>query len=84
MIRLLYFAWVRTQIGIDEESLTLPKVPFTVAELLDWLPSQSPAYALLEQQRSLLRVAVNQEFAGSETLIHPGDEVAVFPPVTGG
>lgn len=84
MIRLLYFAWVRTQIGIDEESLTLPKVPLTVAELLDWLPSQSPAHALLEQQRSRLRVAVNQEFAEPETLIHPGDEVAVFPPVTGG
>ena len=84
MIRLLYFAWVRAQIGVDEERQTPPKSPLTVAEMLDWLPTLSPAHAQAMMPRNRLRVAVNQEFADPDTLIHPGDEVAVFPPVTGG
>ena len=84
MIRLLYFAWVRTQIGLEEERQTPPKSPLTVTEMLDWLPSLSAAHASLEEHRARLRVAVNQEFADPDTLIHAGDEVAVFPPVTGG
>ena len=84
MIRLLYFAWVRAQIGVDEERQTPPKSPLTVAEMLDWLPTLSPAHAQAMMQRNRLRVAVNQEFADPDTLIHPGDEVAVFPPVPGG
>ena len=84
MIRLLYFAWVRAQIGVDEERQTPPKSPITVAEMLDWLPTLSAAHAEAMVQRNRLRVAVNQEFADPDTLIHPGDEVAVFPPVTGG
>jgi len=84
MIRLLYFAWVRAQIGLDEERQTLPKTPMTVDELLDWMPSLGAGHALALEQRSKLRVAVNQAFAEADTLIHPGDEVAVFPPVTGG
>ena len=84
MIRLLYFAWVKAQIGLDEERQNLPKTPMTVEEILDWLPSLGAGHAAALEQRAKLRVAVNQEFAEPETLINPGDEVAVFPPVTGG
>ena len=84
MIRLLYFAWVRVQIGLDEECQTLPGSPMTVEALLDWLPSLGPGHARALAQRGKLRVAVNQVFAELDTLIHAGDEVAVFPPVTGG
>ena len=84
MIRLLYFAWVRVQIGIDEERQPLPSSPMTVEALLDWLPSLGPGHARALEQRGKLRVAVNQVFAQPDTLIYAGDEVAVFPPVTGG
>ena len=84
MIRLLYFAWVRAQIGVAEERQSLPKTPLTVAELLDWLPTLGAGHATALEQRERLRVAVNQAFAEPDTLIRPGDEVAVFPPVTGG
>ena len=84
MIRLLYFAWVRAQIGVSEEQLTPPKTPLTVAELLDWLPTLGAGHAAALEQRAKLRVAVNQDFAEPDTLIQAGDEVAVFPPVTGG
>ena len=83
MIRLLYFAWVRVQIGLDEERQTLPGSPMTVEALLDWL-LLGPGHARALEQRGKLRVAVNQVFAEPDTLIHAGDEVAVFPPVTGG
>ena len=84
MIRLLYFAWVRAQIGVDEERQTPPETPLTVAALLNWLPTLSDGHAAAMAQRTRLRVAVNQEFAELDTVIHAGDEVAVFPPVTGG
>ena len=84
MIRLLYFAWARAQIGLDEERQTPPKSPLTVSEMLDWLPTLGTGHAAALEQRARLRVAVNQQFADPDTLIHPGDEVAVFPPVTGG
>lgn len=84
MIRLLYFAWVRAQIGIEEERQRLPKTPMTVEELLDWMPSLGAGHAAALEQRARLRVAVNQSFAEADTLIVAGDEVAVFPPVTGG
>ena len=84
MIRLLYFAWVRVQIGVAEEQQTLPDESITVAALLDWLPSPGPGHARALEQRAKLRVAVNQVFAESDMIIRAGDEVAVFPPVTGG
>ncbi|MAH87520.1 MAG: molybdopterin converting factor subunit 1 [Kiloniella sp.] len=83
-MRLLYFAWVRVQIGVAEEQQTLPDESITVAALLDWLPSLGPGHARALEQRAKLRVAVNQVFAESDMIIRAGDEVAVFPPVTGG
>ena len=66
------------------ERQTPPKSPLTVSEMLDWLPTLGKGHAAALEQRARLRVAVNQEFAEPDTLIHAGDEVAVFPPVTGG
>ena len=83
-MKLLYFAWVRTKVGRTSEQLEPPASVTTVAALLDWLKTLSPrhAYALADLAR--VRVAVNQDYV---TLDHPvtaTDEVAIFPPVTGG
>jgi molybdopterin converting factor small subunit len=56
----------------------------TVAELLAWLQSRGPGYAEALADLSALRVAVNQEYALPGDPVGPGDEVALFPPVTGG
>jgi sulfur-carrier protein len=84
MIELLYFAWVRERIGLDGERIELPADIGTVAQLLDWLESRSEVHASALHDRSRLRVAVNQDFARPDAPVRAGDEVAIFPPVTGG
>ena len=81
---LLYFAWVREQIGRDAEEIALPADVQTVAALLDWLRSRGRGYASALQDMSVIRVAVNQEFAAPDHAVADGDEIALFPPVTGG
>ncbi|MFQ3665263.1 MAG: molybdopterin converting factor subunit 1 [Sphingomonadaceae bacterium] len=83
MIRLLYFAWVRERIGAAEESLALAG-PMPLAVLLGELAARSEGHAAALAESQRLRFAINQEFAGPEAVVHPGDEVALFPPVTGG
>ncbi len=80
----LYFAWVREQIGVDEETLTPPASVETVADLLDWLAARSPNHAAALADRTAIRVALDQDFAQPDTPLGTAQEVAIFPPVTGG
>jgi sulfur-carrier protein len=81
VLHLLYFAWVREQMGKDGETIPLPGGVATVADLLGWLTQRGDT-VFVETDR--LRVAVNQTFASLDTAIASGDEIAIFPPVTGG
>ena len=84
MIELLYFSWVRERIGKDGERVELPPGIATVAALLDWLEARGGVYGAALGDRSRLRIAVNQAFAPLDAPVCAGDEVAIFPPVTGG
>lgn len=79
---LLYFAWVRQKIGKSEERLT-PDAR-DVASLIAHLKGLGPNYADAFTDLSRIRVAVNQHHAGLDAPVGPNDEVAFFPPVTGG
>ena len=83
-MKLLYFAWLRARIGHAEEETALPEHVRDVAGLLDWLRGRGPAYAEALRDLSVVRVAVNQDYVGRDHPIGEGDEVALFPPVTGG
>jgi sulfur-carrier protein len=83
-VKLLYFAWLRARIGQAEEDLALPPEVRDVAGLLDWLRARGPRYAETLRDLSVVRVAVNQEYVGRNHPVRDGDEVALFPPVTGG
>ncbi len=83
-ITVLYFAWLRERVGISQEQVTPPAEVGNVSALTDWLIARSPAHARAFAARATIRAAVNQEFADPGTTIRPGDEVAFFPPVTGG
>jgi sulfur-carrier protein len=83
-VKLLYFAWLRARIGQAEEELPLPPDVRDVAALLDWLKRRGPRYGDALRDLSVVRVAVNQEYVGRNHPIGDGDEVALFPPVTGG
>jgi molybdopterin synthase sulfur carrier subunit len=83
-VKLLYFAWVRQKIGFSEEDITAPPSITTVAALVEFLRRRGPGYEAAFRDLKLLRVAVNQEHAGFDANVRPDDEVAFFPPVTGG
>ena len=83
-MKLLYFAWLKTKTGVAEEEVVPPPEVATVAELLTWLQGRGPGHAEALADLSALKVAVNQEYAKPSDPVRPSDEVALFPPVTGG
>ena len=80
-MKLLYFAWVRQKTGVSEETLRLPAGITTLRQLAGHLSERYPdVFADLGR----LRAAVNQEHASWDASVSDDDEVAFFPPVTGG
>lgn len=84
MLKLLYFALLRERMGRGEEQLALPAGVATVGQLGDWLRARDAKGAAAFAHPALIRAAVNQDFAGPDAPVRAGDEVAFFPPVTGG
>ena len=83
-MKILYFAWLRARIGCAEEEVTLPAEIRNVAGLLDWLKARGPRFAEALGDLSVARVAVNLDYVGRDHPVEDRDEVAIFPPVTGG
>ena len=83
-MKLLYFAWVKDRIGLSEETVDLPNDVTTIIELLDWLASRGENYASAINNGKTVRIAVNQSYAPEDKSITNEDEIALFPPVTGG
>ena len=83
-VQVLYFAWLRERAGRSEESVALPEGVATVGGLITHLSGLDEAHASAFAHAGLVRAAVNQDFADRATPVRPGDEVAFFPPVTGG
>jgi molybdopterin synthase sulfur carrier subunit len=83
-LTILYFAWLRERTGTSLERVTRPAGVGTVGELIAWLAERSRGHASAFANRRTVRCAVNQDFADPATPVGPGDEVAFFPPVTGG
>lgn len=82
-ITVLFFAGLREALGSGRESLPLPPGVVTVGALRDALAARGEAWVALATTKNL-RVAVNQQMVGLDAPIRAGDEVAFFPPVTGG
>ncbi len=83
-IKLLFFARLREQLGVDAEVLELPPGAWTVASLRTHLRSRGAAWAEALAEGKAIRAAVNQQMAPAEAAVPDGAEVAFFPPVTGG
>jgi molybdopterin synthase sulfur carrier subunit len=83
-LRILYFANIREKLGMDAEEIELPAGVATIAALRAHLRSRGGAWADAMAEGKLLRAAVNQDMAQPAAPIKSGDEVAFFPPVTGG
>ena len=83
-MKILYFAWLRGKTGIGEEDVTPPDEVQTVTGLIEWLATRSTGHAEALADLSVVRVAVNQEYVGFDHAVTSRDEIALFPPVTGG
>jgi molybdopterin synthase sulfur carrier subunit len=83
-VKLVYFAWVRQKAGTNEENFELPPGVKTARDLAALLRSRGGGYEEAFADLKRLRVAINQEHASWDASIGPDDEVAFFPPVTGG
>lgn len=81
-LNLLYFARLKDAFGRDNE--TLDSQAATVGALLAELRARGGAWAEELAEGRVFRVALNQELAAADAALSAGDEVAIFPPVTGG
>lgn len=83
-MKILYFAWVKQKTGRAEETLEMPTSVTNVATLITFLRKRGTGYDEAFKNPALIRVAVNQQHTDFNAVLHPDDEVAFFPPVTGG
>jgi molybdopterin synthase sulfur carrier subunit len=84
MTTLKYFAWVRERIGKAEETLTLPAEIGSVAELIDWLRGRGEEYAYAFENGPHIRAAIDRRHGKHDAAIAGAQEIAFFPPMTGG
>lgn len=84
MLTLVYFASFREKLGLDREQLVLPESVTTVGELIRHLVSGRDGVWQETLQAVNVLVAINQEMVEADHPVYDGDEVAFFPPVTGG
>jgi len=83
-VQVLYFAWVRQKVGLAEEQVSPPAEVRDIAGLIAWLAARSPGHAAAFAAPKQIRAAVNQDFCAFDHPVAAGDEIAFFPPVTGG
>lgn len=83
-MNILYFALIRENIGHSSETIELPNDINDVNGLIKILEAKGDNYKAAFAQTDLIRVAVNQEYVNLDHTISSNDEVAFFPPMTGG
>ena len=84
MVTLLYFAGLRERLDCAREQLALPAGTATVGAVVEQLRARDGRWSEAFAPGRDWRVAVNQQMADLSSPLKPGDEVAFFPPVTGG
>ena len=83
-LELRFFASLREELGISQESITIPATVKTIADLRAHLIERGSPWAEVLADGKVLRCALNQRMVDASTLLQDGAEVAFFPPVTGG
>ncbi|GBH30339.1 molybdopterin converting factor subunit 1 [Sphingobium xenophagum] len=84
MLTIVYFAWVRERIGLDEEQVARPDAGTSIADLVAMLAARGGDHAEALGDATRLRAALDQRFVALDSPIGDARELALFPPVTGG
>ena len=79
-----YFSWIKEHIGKSEEQITIPSYITNVDQLINYLNEKDTKYNLLFEKKELIKIAVNKTYSSFDTKVSNNDEIAFFPPVTGG
>ena len=79
-----YFSWIKEHIGKSEEQIILPSHIININQLINYLKGIDEKYNLICEKKELIKIAVNKTYSSFDTNISDGDEIAFFPPVTGG
>ena len=83
-MKITYFAWLKDEVGIDEEVITLPEEVTNVDMLLTWLSSRGQQFERAFEFIEVVKVAVNQVYVENDHSVTDDDEVILFPPIAGG
>jgi molybdopterin synthase sulfur carrier subunit len=83
-VKLLYFAWVRERLGKAEEEIEPPAGVATVGDLMAWLARRDEQYAYAFENANVIRAAIDRHHVRAEAAIAGANEIAFFPPMTGG
>lgn len=83
-IKLLYFARIKEAVNYSTEEIDLPSHVTTVTALKNHLSQRGDVWASLFNGKQTVRAAINHQLVDDMATIQAGDEVAFFPPVTGG
>lgn len=84
MLNIQYFASIRETLGRDGEELELPKAVVSVQDLIEHLLAENPHFSTVFAEGKKVLVAVNQTVVETDHRLAESDEVAFFPPMTGG
>ena len=79
-----YFSWIREHLGKSEEQIVLPSHITNVDQLINYLNEIDVKYNLIFEKKELIKIAVNKTYSSFDASINNSDEIAFFPPVTGG
>ncbi|NQV55711.1 MAG: molybdopterin converting factor subunit 1 [Rhodospirillales bacterium] len=83
-MKVLYFAWLRERTGVAEEDIALEDGVKDVAGLIDWMKTRGGLFEAAFTEMVVVRAAVNQVHVQMDHEITDDDEIAFFPPVSGG
>jgi molybdopterin synthase sulfur carrier subunit len=79
-----YFSWIKEHIGKAEEVIDLPEDITNIKELISYLENLNDDYRLAFEKKNLIKIAINKSYSSLDDKIDNNDEIAFFPPVTGG
>ncbi len=83
-MKIIYFSWLKENIGLSEENIKLPSNIKNIKNLIKWLSEKSNKHKKVFLKSKNIRVSINQKIVNKNSKIKKNDEIAFFPPFTGG